>query len=243
MSESIVLVGLPGAGKKRFQRVFCQTFPQVAVESVGIEQGTDSTRHLPSEAQIWCVIDIRSRLLSATAESHLKTLLAESTAIVLSFVSEAELSMQVYWQDWLKKNDPKQLPRKRWQGLELVDKAGWQSLSQPVRLASLKAISQHWKPLQSHSMAFGALSTSKRFHLEHLMMVLDAAKNNLAMDLWRVKGCLLTYDYDHPVVIEMTPSRCDVFAADSESDQAFLHLLGADFDQAWLEQAILASQL
>lgn len=243
MSDSIVLVGLPGAGKKRFQRAFCQTFPQVTVESVGSEHCADASLHLRSESQIWCVIDCRSPLLSTTAEAYLKTLLAESTAVVLSFVSEAELSMQVYWQNWLKKNDSKQLPRKRWQGLELVDKTGWQSVSQPVSLVSLKAIRQEQKPFQRHSMAFGDLSTSKRFHLEHLLMVLDASKNNLAMDLWRVKGCLFTYDYDHPVAIEMTPSRCDVFAADSESDQAFLELLGPQFDQAWLDQAIGACQL
>lgn len=103
MSDSIVLVGLPGAGKKRFQRAFCQTFPQVTVESVGSKHCADASLHLRSESQIWCVIDCRSPLVSTTAEAYLKTLLAESTAVVLSFVSEAELSMQVYWQNWLKK--------------------------------------------------------------------------------------------------------------------------------------------
>lgn len=104
MSESIVLVGLPGAGKTRFQRAFCQTFSQVKVEVVRAEHEPESsTSHLPREAQIWCVIDIRSPVASISAEAHLKTLLAESTAIVLSFVAEAELSMQVYWQNWLKK--------------------------------------------------------------------------------------------------------------------------------------------
>lgn len=244
MSESIILVGLPGAGKQRFQNALSQAFPQIDVERVALEKSADLIKQkMPDTAQIWCLIDIRSPLQSKAAERYLERLLVSSTAVVLTFVAEAELSMQMHWQQWLKQHELKGLPRKRWQGLDVDGAVDWQSLSMPVDLTSLVSFFQREAALQSHSMTFGALFESKRFHLEHLLMVLDAARTNLAMDLWRVKGCVLTYDYDHPVAIEMTSNRCDVFAAGSESDRAFLELLGSKFDQAWLDQAIVACQL
>lgn len=243
VSDSILLVGLPGTGKQRFQRALSQACPQLTVERFALESSDDCKKGLLDTAQVWCLIDIRSPLQSQTAEHYLEAVLAQSTAVILTFVAEAELSMQMHWQQWLKEHELKGLPRKRWQGLTVDEALDWRSLSSPVNLTSLRSVCQSEVSLQSHLMTFGALFESKRFHLEHLLMVLDAARTNLAMDLWRVKGCVLTYDYEHPVAIEMTPSRCDVFAADSESDQAFLELLGPQFDQAWLDQAIVACQL
>jgi len=243
VSESIVLIGLPGSGKKRFQRVFRQAYPQakMALFPFGEESEIENPGWL--KAQVWCVIDVRSPLLSASAELHLKALIQQSTAVVLSFVASADLSAQVFWQDWLKKNDRNRLPRKRWQGLDRVDAEAWLSLSEPISSTSLNTFWQQLKPLKQLSIALGDLSASKPFYLEHLMMVLDAARNNLAMDIWRVQGCLLTHEYAHAVAIEMTASRCDFFAADTQIEQAYLEVLGCHFDQAWLQQAIEASQL
>lgn len=243
MSESIVLIGLPGSGKKRFQRAFAQTFPEARIEILSLSEPTSLAEVDFQIAQVWCVIDVRSPLTSAASESQLQALLQQATAVVLSFVAAADLSTQAFWQDWLKKQDPKKLPRKRWQGLDVAKDDSWLSLSSPDSFSSLKHYWQGLAPLQQFSITFGALSEAKRFHLEHLLMALDAAKNSLQMDLWRVQGFVLTYEYDHAVAIEMTVNRFDVFAADPEQSQSYLTVLGRNFDQAWLLQTIEASQL
>lgn len=242
MSDVIVLTGLPGSGKRRFVRAFNETYPQANFTRLTADTPDSFEAVTSIQAQVWCVIDVRSPLHSMAAEQQLQAMLAESTAVILSFVGSADLSAQVFWQDWLKAHDAKQLPRKRWMGQAVAEDDSWQTLSQPISLTGIQSVWQSGQSLERISIPLGGLLTSKPFHLEHLMMALEAAKNNLGMDIWRIRGCIMTHDYHHPVVIEVTPNRWDTYPAEAQH-QAYLELLGTHFDQAWLKQVVSASQL
>lgn len=248
MMHSILLTGLPGSGKTRFKKEIEQIAPVASVYE------SDLITELPLELKalkafkIWCVIDIRSKLDNVEAEHILKQMLAQSSAVVLSFADQADLATQSNWQTWLAENmgDQEQLPRFRWFSTGLPSDWNWQDFGRVVSVGEAVESLDAFSPLanyESMDFVYDYVQGAKPTNLEHLLLGLDASKQNLGMKIWRVQGVVRTTEYVNPVAIEGTVNRWDTFAGELTDNSGWLRIEGLDLDPAWLQQITDASIL
>ena len=251
---TIQFLGLPGAGKKRLKQALQVYIDRRTGDSEQkIDISVPEFSALASGTSIegrydlnWLVIDSRS-FLEATdpqqqkALAYLEQLLSHCDAVVWMFAESSELTVQSQWRQWLRQ---------------------WSSTQQTV-LPSVQCFSQTFKfPHQgiegllqcapsSLQQPLPPLSTFHSFHfqlpkvsLEHLLFVLDSSRQNLQMDVWRVKGCVITQEYVNPVAIEGTINRWDTYASElPENAPEMGHLIieGLNLDRDLLQSLLQAA--
>lgn len=255
--QRILITGLPGAGKTR---VATSLKEQFACERLSTEQWVSDVElrsgycewhdylNLPSKKlnqseaseQVWCVIDVRSTLEEAQAEwidDILQNLLRKADAIILSFVENASLEQQAWWNrrlnekfELLKINRP---PVYRWFYQQFADDfIGFESKSsnqvEPIHVDEREEVF-HYDVAQ--------------IMLDHLFMGLDNSKRNLQMKITRVSAVVDTFEFDNLIAIEGTPYRLDKFAADDNQTPGKLVIKGIGLDKNWLDQLVQASTL
>lgn len=246
-NSHVGLVGLPGSGKSSFANAWRQAATDIELEQITVPFTSESTE-LP--VVIWCVIDVRSPLQDALSQSYLKQLLAHSDGIVMAFMEASDLDAQSAWQAWLKvalEELGVTLPRYRWFSEQAINTSSllkWldkepKKDSQSIRLAD-------WRQLPSMTefdFRFDYAQAVSPINLEHLLLGLDASKQNLGMAIWRVEAVIKTTEYVNPVAIEGTPNRWDTYAGELIDGQGHLRIVGFDLDRDWLEGLVSASQL
>lgn len=229
MSNKLLLFGLPGCGQSRFVQSiedYCHANQHELPEFL-----TTSGLCSGDAIRVWTLIDIRSELSHVKAEAYLLNCLQQSSAVVFTFAEAADLSGQAFWQNWMKKHDI-QLPIMRWFSQTFPENWRWQELGEPRQPEGLK-----FPLLELERITFDV----EKIYLEHLLFGLDAVKQNLGMDIWRVKANLQTQEYENPVAIEGTLNRWDTFAADSVEEK--LEILGTALDKTMLQEVVAASKL
>lgn len=225
MTQAIWLTGLPGAGRSLFKNAL-QANVQMGLPDISkelIQLKADNIR-------VWTLIDVRSSLAHSDAETFLKQCLSQSSAVVFTFVESADLDAQMFWQKWLAEQTVK-LPVFRWFSQSFPKDWDWQTLGTVTPKSEL---SESMSRLETKRFSLDIIN------LEHLMFGLDAAKQNLGMDLWRVKGCLQTEEYVNPVALEGTVNRWDTFAADDADGELIVQ--GRNLDESLLNEILSASQ-
>lgn len=256
---NIALVGLPGAGKSRVLNS-TQTHPMFMTrhgQVFELNRFVDaSVAGLPAvdwriPTQIWCVLDVRKPLLAGrdeAVEQALLQLLSQAHGVVLTFLEDADLTQQAWWNHWLKQHVAA-LPVVRW--LSHAFPAGWLGFE-------LNHSFTHFFTSDS-GLSVTTPGAWQRFEfeldrvcLDHLLMGLDASKTNLGMAIWRVHGVVNTLEYQNSIAIEGTPTHIRTYAADtpkespdnaptSEQKIGRLVIEGFGLDQAWLTQIVMAS--
>lgn len=248
MSHTVLLTGLPGAGKTRFKQEFAKLAPSVPVVELDLANESLSPLDLLESVKVWCLIDVRSKLQNAEAEQVLKRMLAKASGVILSFVDQADLMAQSYWQAWLNENLGSQVscPRFRWFSTGLSPDWDWQAFGQKQSadamiesLAPLSPLANYQRLAFAYDYGQGASLTN----LEHLLLGLDASKENLGMQIWRVQGVVKTTEYINPVAIEGTVNRWDTFAGELINESGHLRIEGLNLDPTWLQQIMEASVL
>lgn len=209
------LIGLPGAGKSKLQS---------ALAEQDVEQDFCIT-----------VIDVRSPMNNdRLAEDHLKACVAASHAVVFQFMEAADLNQQSFWQNWCKQQLESVLILR---SMHNQLPANWQ---QKIGQFQQKNAQKHPLPpapeLPLESFRFEV----PKLVLEHLMMGLDASRNNLNQSILRVQGVLDTLEYQNPVQIEGTFNRLDSYAGDGLAT-GWLEIQGVRLDENWLKQLVEAS--
>jgi hypothetical protein len=254
---NVQLIGLPGSGRHRLQRALAEyqqgrtgnsdNAEDFAVQFYAPEREkghflAENTTKSPKTA-FWAVVDMRSapQTLSEAALDYLQRLIEQSSAVIWQFADAADLETQTAWQSWLKKTAPgmpamhclAQTFKFPHQGLEALLKEVARQTSDAA-FSSLPVI-ENWQRFEAQL---------PKVILDHLLMGLDASRQNLQMALWRVKGTVQTLEYVNPVAIEGTINRWDTFAGDlaeSSSKMGALTLEGVGLDATWLTQILQAS--
>jgi len=206
---SYQIMGLPGAGKKRFER--------------------ENAAFLSAQDVVLTVIDIRSNIPSSemglAAEAYLRDCVSRSDAVVFMFMEAAALDQQLYWQSWIKQHATMTRVLRSFHG-NLSDQA-------PVSKEtsrSLEASSLIEFPLEEIEFV------PAKINLEHLMMGLDAAIQNLGMQLFRVQGTFQTFEYENLVTLEGTYNRMDMYPATDEEGISALKIRGRQLEPVFLKQ-------
>lgn len=276
-SQNIVLVGLPGAGKSQLANALQNQFACSVLDKTAIKrdnQQIEFTRpgiyewhdlnHLPilnNQYLVYCVIDIRSVLLNHAhqwPQQILQRLLNLADGVVFSFTENSSLNDQAWWNQWLTQNSPlKRLPVVRLLNQNLPNEfKGFEKQNNPIIEESTGSNqptkNTQWPPLaEIQCFEFYV----ERVMLEHLLMVLDNARQNLQANITRVTGVINTFEYQNLVQIEGTPYRWDTFAADNTFNDDQKSHLGRDFkvgkitvcgteiNQNWLAELIQACKV
>lgn len=229
MTDQVLLLGLPGSGRRKFKQQFDQLTSPLQEKSYMILTPSE----LQSEqAQVWCLVDIRSDLSDETMVEKLLHFLQFSSVVIFNFMESTDLDMQMHWQQWLKDRAPGKTVY-RFFNQNLPENWAWQTLGQQILTEVLQTSLQ---PIVMNTLAYKVDS----IHLEHFLMGVDAARHNLQMPIYRVKAEVMTMEYENPVSIEVTPSRVDTFASEKASGLIEIH--GQNLDEAWLNQLIDACQ-
>ncbi|MBE0493332.1 MAG: hypothetical protein IBX48_03225 [Thiomicrospira sp.] len=196
VTPCVCLLGWPGAGKTRLLNGL------QANQALNLREAPGLVFDVRDDEQGWVVIDARSPIED---KAELTQLMNAGDAIVLMFWQEVTLDQQAWWLEQLKQMAP-QKP---------YATSLYESLSgariKALLAAPKAALNPGWPELQSFEFSL------PKVVLEHLMFVLDSAKQNLAVDFWRVQAVLNTQEYVNPVALEGTRFRWDTFGADKES--------------------------
>lgn len=198
ITPPICLLGWPGAGKTRLLKGL------QANQSLKLREAPGLVFDVRDDEQAWVVIDARSPIEDS---AELTQLINAGDAIVLMFWQEVALDYQAWWLEQLKQIAP-QKPYATCLYESLPD-ARIKTLLQ----APKTAVQPDWPEL--HSFEF----VLPKVVLEHLMFVLDTAKQNLGVEFWRVQAVLSTQEYVNPVALEGTRLRWDTFGANNECIQ------------------------
>lgn len=254
---NVQLIGLPGSGRHRLQRALAEYWQgrtgnsgnaeDFAVQFYAPEREkgrflTEKVAKSPKTA-FWTVVDMRSapQTLPEAALDYLQQLLKQSSAVIWQFADAADLETQTAWQSWLKKTAPSvpavhclaQAFKFPHQGLETLLKETAVQANE-VDFSSLPVI-ENWQSFEAQL---------PKIILDHLLMGLDASRQNLQMVLWRVKGTVQTLEYVNPVAIEGTLNRWDTFAGDlaeGAPQMGTLTVEGVGLEADWLTQILQAS--
>ena len=224
-----------------------------------------------SNTFIWCVVDVRSVLSSdesAWANVQLRNQLAISDGVVFTFTEQSALDDQAWWNRWVAQHTSVQLLKTQADIKPINEKpanteqptkdqtikiARMLNNHLPVNFSGFEKRSIPWVLSQKKSSDSSAYSSIicfevplKRVLLDHLLMVLDNAKQSLGMNITRVFGTVQTLEYQNLVAIEGTPNRLDTFAAkvtqDIQGNSSVLILCGVDLNQKLLIEMIQACQ-
>lgn len=241
----VQLIGLPGCGVSTLKLLFKQA-PLWVVNAL--------------EGQVLTLINMAETLPNNWGTDYLRRCLEVSNGVVFTFVEQADLDCQMAWQQWLKnllsQHDfpnltrfrilNRQLPASLFKDDEASLSAGHALLrpsKQPFNKLSLPKIQE---------MIFSV----KRINIEHLWPCLDASKQHPTMQLLRLKGQVLSYQYRDPVAIEVTSSEMKTYAvadlgASEEQSGGLLEggqnknqlvIQGVDLDEKWLSEILQACQ-
>ena len=222
---NVNLIGLPGSGKAKVKTSLKEFFKQKKLAPINVLINDDSNL----ETVNWLVIDIRSKLNHLQAEKHLVDIANKSSLIIFNFAEDSALDVQSFWQKWQATNAP-YVPVIRLFYIAFKDDLKLVKTLQNPSKNSYKSLS-----LQGVNLEVGKLN------LEHLMAGLDACKQNLQMDIWRVKGSFQTTEYTHPVALEATVNRWDTFAC--EQACGIISIEGFNLNNVFLKEVVDASQL
>jgi energy-coupling factor transporter ATP-binding protein EcfA2 len=256
-TQSIVLLGLPGCGKSKVAKSLNKQFSVSLYGEITESDLMQSTRpgcfewqnftkppKPEKDAQVWCVIDVRSTLPdSSWLEGYLTQLLSTADGIVFSFVEQASLQEQAWWNKWLtqvfRQLNRKKPPITRWLNQEFP--SGFTGFSKMEVVSS--ELSDN--PLYEHSAM--QIETFRfevgKVVLDHLLMGLDNSRQNLGMKITRVLGVVETLEYENLVELQCSALRWDMYASESEKPTGFIEISGIELDQAWLSQIVHASKL
>ncbi|WP_029408008.1 hypothetical protein [Thiomicrorhabdus sp. Milos-T2] len=264
-TQNIVLLGLPGSGKSRVasnlhKQFDCinlnQTMANIDLSKAQYSEKTtrpgcfewNDFLNLPQKQcnqTFWLLIDVRNPLPknnSEWLEESLKKMLMVADGIVFTFTESASLDDQAWWNQWLTNHAELDVKKPVVRFLN-------QSL--PVSFKGFVAASSKAKDSQNESQSTQSLELEtfcfqvERIVLEHLLMGLDSSRQNLGMQITRVKAVVKTLEYANLVEIEGTPYRWDTFAADESilsGDIGKIEISGIKLDQAWLKQLVDASK-
>jgi len=245
----IVVTGLPGCGKTGVVNSLVEQFGCQAINHEALTEAhngvLDWDGFFPIAAsvqqmdrQIWCVIDARSTLEDEpdwVAEA-LAEKLKIADAVVFSFVENASLQQQSWWNRWL---------------AEQVEVLSRETI--PVVRCFYQQFPQGFDGFNvesKHKTSMNGFETPQRYEfevgsvmLDHLLMGLDNSRRNLGMKIVRTEGVLETFEFDNLIVLQGTPYRLDTFAADEVAEPGWLKISGYDLDREWLKQLIDASRL
>lgn len=215
---SVCLLGWPGAGKTRLLRGL------QANQTLNLREAPGLVFDVREDEPAWVVIDARSPIED---QAELAQLINAGDALVLMFWQDVGLDHQAWWLEQLKQIAPQKpyatclyesLPEARIKTL----------LSAPKT-----ALNPGWPELQSFEFVL------PRVVLEHLMFVLDTAKQNLGVEFWRVEAVLDTLEYVNPVKLEGTRHRWDRFAAEKTDQTGRIRIVGRGLNPqdlaAWLD--------
>lgn len=219
VAPSVCLVGWPGAGKTRLIKGL------QANQSLKLREAPGLVFDVQENEQAWVVMDARSPIED---KAELTQLINAGDAIVLMFWQEVALDHQAWWLAQLKQIAPAK-PYATCLYESLPDTRVKSLLNAPKT-----ALKPDWPELQSFEF------TLPKVVLEHLMFVLDSAKQNLGVEFWRVQAVLDTLEYVNPVVLEGTRLRWDTFGADNEPLQiGQIYILARGLNEAeltsWLD--------
>lgn len=241
--ETILLAGLPGSGRTRFKALFESHFEHAryTIHMDCPSQLSESRKsQISTDWRFWCLIDIRTPLINAELEAVLREEVIHAHGIILNFVDETDLDSQMHWQQWLKPL-AKDTPVMRLFHQSFPRDWTPEDFGEGV-FATPRSICQ-----TPFAKAFRALNDleevqieTQRVNLEHLLMVLDAAKSQPNMDVFRVHAKVVTTDYAHPVAIEMTSNRLDTFPCGETLPH--LRIVGRGLNVPWWKEMINACQ-
>lgn len=219
VSSPLCLLGWPGAGKTRLLKALQSNKTLILREAPGLVFDVSDSE------QAWVVIDARSPIED---EAALGQLIKAGDAIVLMFWQEVSLDHQAWWLAQLKQVAPsKPFATCLYENLA-------EARINSLLAAPKTAVQPDWPELQSFEFVL------PKVVLEHLMFVLDTAKQNLGVEFWRVQAVLDTQEYVNPVALEGTFLRWDTFAADKGVTQmGHIRILGRGLNQddlnTWLQ--------
>lgn len=204
--------------------------------------------------KVYCVIDIRSILPAGTLDwtnNLLQKMLNIADGIVFSFSEKSSLNDQTWWNSWLKKqNSNSQIPIIRmlnqtlpnsFNGFEkrAIEQKNIDSSPKDEWVETGQELNKP-KPCQKVKCFNFSL---EKIMLDHLLMVLDNARQNHGINITRVTGVLNTFEYSNLVQIEGTPYRWDTFAAESEANVGTLTICGTEINPTWLTEMIQACKV
>lgn len=222
MKSSVCLVGWPGAGKTRLVQSLKDSALAEWQESAGLVWAVEPHQ------QAWVVIDARSPIED---QDELARLLHAGDALVLMFWEAVGLDDQAWWLKQLKHS----VPNKPY--ATCVYQTISASVIEKLLQAPPSAQNPNWPALARLEFSL------PKVVLEHLLFVLDSAKQNMGLDIWRVQAVLDTQEYINPVAIEGTRLRWDSFAATSD-ELGQLRIEGRNLDasqiQDWLQACFVA---
>ena len=234
----ITLIDLPGSGKETVKKALLNALnnpknPKIA--RGGVKVSTFSLVLSPfsvKNSTVWLVIDVRSSLDHQQALTLINTVAKKTALIVFCYTEQSDLETQAFWLNWAKKQAPNTGVSRIFYDNFPKDFNPYSFLQSASQVCFNEITSS--KTLQKLSFPI------KVVNLEHLMSGLDACKQNLAMDIWRVKGSFMTVEYKNPVALEGTVNRWDTFAAEISSNR--LEIMGYNLDEQFIAQIITASE-
>lgn len=215
--KEINLMGWPGAGKTRLRNVLAEFSDLTVAELPGLVWSDNAPN-------LWTVIDARQSMEDVAA---LQALLKSGQALVFMFWQDTELNHQAWWLRQLKEfvpNTPYITPM-----YDVIRSADLDKLLASTAIAK----SPSWPSLQTFEFEL------PKVVLEHLLFVLEGARLNLGMEIWRAQGVVETQEYENLVALEMTPNRLDTFAAETAVSGTF-RISGIGLDRSSLEEFLNA---
>lgn len=224
--HDINLLGLPGSGKQIVKNALINHFK---AQSFKCNLLINAVNH--NETINWLVIDIRSKLQHKQALQCLVNYGKNSSLVIFIFAENSELDVQSFWQKWVKTFIPHITT------LRLFYNAFNNNFLASKYLLKPANNSPQLLCNKLQRLSFKVV----KINLDHLLAGLDACKQNLQMDIWRVKGSVFTTEYAHPVMIEGTINRWDTFAAEQVTNK--LLIKGLNLNKDFLQEIIDASQL
>ncbi|WP_321326654.1 hypothetical protein [Thiomicrorhabdus sp.] len=206
------------------------------------------------DVHVYCIIDIRSVLPMETllwANNMLQKMINVADGIVFSFSENSSLNDQAWWGSWIKKQTANsQIPIVRMLNQNLPSNfSGFEKRAVgQVNVADDVTVDNKGLDNSTNNQLTEQKNecfdfTLERVMLDHLLMVLDNARQNHGINITRVTGVLNTFEYANLVQIEGTPYRWDTFAADSEEKIGTLTVCGTGLNQAWLTEMIQACKV
>ncbi len=249
----IFVTGLPGSGKTRLIQA-ASDLPVTWLEA--------SQPQLPDRVKetdrVWCVVDARALPPTAASEAEqwLVRDLAVADAVVMSFADQADLIRQGQWQAWLKQQGAETCPRYWWltqagltqTGLELARLQGWLKSTPSSAMEAARrewqawrqSLAEDWQVLDWRLPELTGKTTPKPM-LDGLLAGLYAAQCNLGMGLLRVRGEIMTFEYDNRVTLEGHYQGVTPYAAEPGTETDWIRLEGTGLDTDWLKALVNGS--
>lgn len=201
------LIGWPGAGRTRVKAQLEAVFAAHKIQAEVIEQPglvwpdtTDSTAEF-----LLTVIDSRSKI---DDQQELAELLQSGDALIFNFWQMADLGTQAWWKNQVSKIVADKPCIWLVQGLFTTN-----DLTKLSRLTKSND-KPYWRPLEILEYEMSKVV------LDHLLMVLDGAQQNLGLQIWRAVGVVDSLEYSNLIAVELTKNRLDTFGLDEATDLA-----------------------